>query len=82
MSECQLNEAHNHSSYHRQEIEDSTECGCFHCFKTFNPTAIQHWVDGDKTAICPNCYVDAVIGDKSGYPLTLDFLLKMHTYWF
>jgi hypothetical protein len=35
------------------------------------------------TAICPFCYVDSVIGSKSGYPIDdSDFLEEMYSYWF
>ena len=51
-----------------------------YCFK---PADILEWTDDDQTALCPNCGIDSVIGDKSGYPVTdLDFLKQMHTYWF
>ena len=41
--------------------------------------------DGDeknRTMICPHCYVDALIGDASGYKITEDFLNEMNEYWF
>jgi hypothetical protein len=35
-----------------------------------------------QTALCPKCGVDAVIGDKSGLPITTEFLTTMHGMWF
>ena len=43
-------------------------------FTVFKPADILEWTDDDQTALCPNCGIDSVIGDKSGYPVTdLDF---------
>jgi hypothetical protein len=44
---------------------------------------ILEWTDDDQTALCPNCGIDSVIGDKTDYPVTdLDFLKQMNTFWF
>jgi hypothetical protein len=75
--------AHRSTSKHRQEIIQSDKCGCFYCFTTFRPMEILEWVDDDTTALCPNCGIDSVIGDKSGYPATdVEFLKQMHFQWF
>ena len=34
------------------------------------------------TALCPNCGTDAVIGDRSGYPIEPSFLTRMNEAWF
>ncbi|MEY3298224.1 MAG: hypothetical protein RLZZ597_1484 [Cyanobacteriota bacterium] len=53
------------------------------CLAIFSPTAIIEWTDeGDSTALCPRCGIDAVIGSASGYPITPTFLQAMHAYWF
>lgn len=85
-----LVEAHRHAERHYEEIQRSSICGCFYCLKTFAPTEINSWVedrrviDGavGRTAICPNCNVDAVIGSESQYPITRDFLVAMRKHWF
>ena len=77
-----IREAHQHSSNHRQEVLLSKQCGCFYCFKVFTPSRIEDWVDDSQCALCPGCGIDAVIGDKAGYPLTKEFLSEMHKYWF
>ena len=51
-----------HASKHRVEIEASEQCGCFFCFRTFAPSAIKSWTDGNQTALCPHCGVDSVLG--------------------
>lgn len=79
--------AHKHSSNHRAEISGSASCGCFYCCATFAPSAIEDWVDEDdagvgRTALCPRCGIDSVLGDKAGFPLTHAFLELMKSYWF
>ena len=85
--ETTLQEAHKHSASHRDEIIKSEKCGCFYCEKVFPSTDIREWIDEDdggigQTALCPECGVDSVLGDKSGFPSTADFLLEMHELWF
>jgi hypothetical protein len=75
--------SHRHSIRHRQEILASYHCGCFYCVTTFEPTEIHEWADNQQTALCPNCGIDSVIGDSSGYNISeRDFLTQMHNYWF
>jgi hypothetical protein len=79
-------DAHKHSIYHRNEIEESDTCGCFHCMKVFPPAEIKEWTDkGDpagETAVCPKCGIDAVIGSASGFPIEKGFLQSMNRVWF
>ena len=35
-----------------------------------------------KTALCPKCGSEALIGEKAGYSLTHDFLNRMNQAWF
>ena len=77
-----LTGAHDHCSLHKAEIESSTICGCFYCLSIFPPSAIIEWTDDGQTAICPKCPVDSVIGSASGYPITQEFLQRMHDHWF
>jgi len=75
--------AHRHSINHIDEILQSEKCGCFHCLKIFKPDQIVDWhEDTTYTAFCPFCDIDSVIGDKSGYEITNEFLSKMEEYWF
>ena len=87
MNHTSITEAHNKSSNHRDEIELSETCGCFHCLAIFAPKNIDEWVDEDDqkigtTALCPRCGIDSVIGSKSGYPIEEVFLRKMKKYYF
>ncbi len=75
--------AYNHSIHHREELLRSKKCGCFYCLKVFLTSEINNWIeDVGGTAICPYCGIDSVIGEDAGYPLTEEFLKKMHDYWF
>ncbi len=44
-------EAHKHSINHREEILNSSLCGCFYCLKIFQPSKIVEWADSGKCAI-------------------------------
>lgn len=74
--------AHKFASLHREQVESSSFCGCFYCLEIFHPREIIEWVDEGKTALCPKCGIDSVIGSNSGVPLTNEFLNQMHKYWF
>lgn len=54
------------SIHNREEIEASTECGCYCCQRIFPSTAIEKWTDNGTTAICPYCGTDAVIPNIRG----------------
>lgn len=81
-----LEQAHRHSSHHRSEILASKQCGCFYCGQIFPPSEIKEWTDEvndeGQTALCPRCGVDAVIGSKSDYPVSRDYLKQMKKRWF
>ena len=86
VAENQVVSAHRHSSNHRGDILSSEQCGCFYCLSIFSPSEIVEWVDeadgAGTTAICPFCSIDSVIGTKSGFPVTKDFLGAMKAHWF
>jgi hypothetical protein len=63
---------------HRAAILASDLCGCYYCQQTFPPAAIEEWVDDGKTALCPKCGIDAVIG---GAP-TAEGLARLYRQWF
>ncbi len=82
-----IRSAHRHSSDHRAELLASENCGCFYCQEIYPPSAIIEWIDEDsaglgQTALCARCGVDSVIGDRSGFPVTKEFLSQMNRYWF
>lgn len=78
-----LKTAHARSANHRAEIEASRHCGCFYCCAVFLSAEVVDWCDDGKTALCPRCGIDAVIGDASKFPVTSpEFLKRMREYWF
>ena len=53
----------------------------------FTPDEIEIWTDYNgndegQTAMCPYCFTDSVIGDKSGFPVINSFLEGMCLQWF
>lgn len=85
--DADLEYAHRHSSGHRAEVMRSASCACFHCMAVFAPDEIREWVDegqggGGRSALCPRCGIDAVIGSASNVPLDSKFLARMRRYWF
>ena len=71
--------AYKHAAFHRIELLASKACGCFACLKIYTPDIIDQWSDQGKTALCPYCGFNAVIGDASKYPINDDFLVEMKT---
>ena len=79
-----LTQAYNHSKNNKTELLNSHVCGCFYCKKIFEPNEIKNWLNDkkDKTALCPSCQIDAVIGDASSFEITETFLNDMNKKWF
>lgn len=76
-------DAHKYSSNHKDKLTEDKVCGCFYCLNIFEANEIGEWCpDITDRAMCPYCGVDAVIGESSGYPITLEFLQGMNNYWF
>jgi hypothetical protein len=92
-----IREAHEHCKRNASEIGRGEWCGCFYCLATFTQTEIQDWVEErprynnredlessepGRSALCPRCGIDSVLGSASGFPLTAEFLGRMKSYWF
>ncbi len=86
--------AHRHTTNNRAELEASRLCGCCSCVEVFPAEDVVAWTGLDmnsfdnpdaasgETALCPRCGSEALIGDKSGFPLNPDFLTRMNQAWF
>ena len=74
-----LEEAKRHSFDNETEILRSKEAGCFFCRQIFDARLIQNWIDekGVTKAICPECGMDAVVGDAE-VPLSHALLKEMN----
>lgn len=82
-----LERAQAHARRNRSELLAGDRCGCYHCLRTFGPEALgeDDWCrerDGEPTALCPYCGIDAVIGSRCGMPLTDDLLARLRGIWF
>jgi NAD-dependent SIR2 family protein deacetylase len=66
-----------HTAHHRLELLASRSCGCFKCLKIFSPDEVKEWSDHGKTAVCPYCHTNTVIGDASKYPINNQFLMTL-----
>ncbi|MBI5259042.1 MAG: hypothetical protein HY855_21235 [Burkholderiales bacterium] len=76
------------------QIQQSKLCGCCHCVQIFPAEEIVGWTGLDmhnmddpeavakQTAMCPKCGSEAVLGDKAGYPITMQFLGMMNEAWY
>ncbi len=86
--------AYRYVSNNWTQIQASQRCGCCSCLQIFPPDEIVAWsgldmnnIDdpqaiGNQTALCPRCGNEAVLGDKSGFPIQAGFLLRMNEAWF
>lgn len=74
--------AHEHSTHHRQEVNQSEQCGCFYCLNIFPAEETVWGVYSEETGACPECGIDSVIPDAAGYPITDVFLKGMKRRWF
>lgn len=83
-NEDYLQQAHKASFQNQEQIQKSNLCGCFYCEKIFNANLVDDWVNDKeaKTAICPYCGIDSVLGDASDYEITERFLHAMRKKFF
>jgi hypothetical protein len=59
---------HSHASNNEIEILKSKTCSCFFCRQTYSARLVNDWINDARgvTAICPECGMDAVLGDAGG----------------
>ncbi len=85
-SSSTLEALHRLSSRNRDSVQGTRQCGCFHCLRTFEASAVEEWVaesDGlEVTALCPFCGIDSVLPARAGEPIDGDILKAMRVYWF
>lgn len=76
---------HKHSISNEIELMSSNLCGCFYCNRLFKPNRVKEFVtekDGTRTAHCPYCGIDSVIGDFAYRNLDSKVLKEMHKEFF
>lgn len=81
-----LYQLHGCSYLNEQSIIHSRKCGCFHCGSIFAPEEVKEWCDSDhiddRTALCPRCGIDSVLGDDCGIEITAEMLVLMNYQFF
>src|SRR5437879_1131077 len=80
-AETELDALHAKRWHNRQLLAEAAICGCFYCFKEFAFDQIVEWVDEGRTALCPDCGIDAVLGFDTE-KTNQDLLHRMREYWF
>ena len=83
-TENELTMAHKATYENRHVMTPDSKCGCMYCMKIFMSEEIVEWCAdaNDDTAICPNCGIDAVLSENSGFPLDEEFLKAANEMWF
>ena len=81
-----LKAVYSHSIRNEESINNSDFCGCFHCISIFPVADVKLSdliieKDGHRTAICPICGIDSVLGDAS-VEITAELLETMNEYYF
>ncbi len=74
--------AHKHSFHNAKEILASVKIGCFYCLAISSASSVNEWCDNSWTGLCPQCGIDSIIGDISGFPITKEFMKNMQKFWF
>ena len=82
----ELNVFYSLSIRNEESILKSDFCGCFHCISILAATDVKSSEmmvekDGFKTAICPICGIDSVLGDAS-VEISAELLEAMNSHFF
>jgi hypothetical protein len=76
-----LEAAHRHCTANEDALRQSKVAGCFYCNSVFPAIEVTQFLENERTALCPECMIDSVLGDASGLPISPTFLAEMHQYW-
>lgn len=76
----QFEEIFKHTTNNDIEILNSEKCSCLFCRHTYDARKIQDWINDEQgvTAICPECGMDSVVGDASGFVFDHDSLREIN----
>jgi hypothetical protein len=81
----EIDEPHKYTFKNKDQVQKSNMCCCACCVNKYSAKYVVEYIEeanGDKTAICPKCGVDAVIGDAALSNITDTMLQDMHNKWF
>lgn len=66
------------SKNNRLQVENAPVVGCYFCESAYAGNTIEDWADEGQTAICPYCWVDAVVPG----PISKEDLRLANHRWF
>ena len=84
LTEEQLKLYHSHTIRNRKEIDQSEFCHCISCCQSYPSPIVMDFIKDGKgeTALCPNCGIDALIGDACGLSINQEILTTLNKRWF
>ena len=83
MLEHTMRYAHKFCNQNYEYLKEEQTCRCIYCLKEFNSKEISDIdICADDTVLCPYCWIDAVIGEKSGFTFSNEEAKKMQNFFF
>ncbi len=69
-----------HTHDNEVEILRSKTCSCLFCRQTYDARLVNDWANDERgmSAICPECGMDAVVGDNGGEPMDKALLKELN----
>ena len=67
---------------YKELIKESEYCYCFYCKKQFESKEVVKYLEGENTALCPHCGIDAIIPNNVDEPIDNELIEGMNKYWF
>ena len=81
----QYPDIYKHTKNNELDILRSKNCSCLFCRQTFNARKVSEWTSGKNnqmSAICPECGMDTLVGDASGYVFGIEDLKEINHEYF
>ncbi len=80
----QYPEVFKHTANNEMDILKSKKCSCLFCRQTYDARKVNDWSNDDNgvTALCPECGMDAVVGDASGFSFDHEDLKAINLAYF
>lgn len=82
MTLSEIVELYSKAKNNKDTLKHSTQCGCFHCKKIFDPNEITEWTENGQTAKCPYCQSDSIVTKTPAYSITEEVLDVLYKYFF
>lgn len=81
----QFPDIYKHTKNNELDILQSKTCSCLFCQQNYSARKVSEWntdKNNQMSAVCPECGMDAVVGDASGYVLDDDDIETLHKTYF